>query len=251
VGDEFEHYCTELCDPTTGSPCPDPWYRCYDDPDIGDDDVCKRNYTPCNREADCGSGESCTVQLADSGTDLVTECRPELGTGTLSTTCTTDTDCTNDLCHRATFCTEICATSADCGSGFECIVSGYSKSGVTGAVNICMYACGDDTDCVVGTLTACQPGATPTTSGGYTGEGYCSTLSSGTDVRATGGDCDHSASPPITCDHRICNDGGTGVCTEVCDDDGDCGITDWTCVDSTVTFGGSIGSVPMRVCDPP
>jgi hypothetical protein len=127
----------------------------------------------------------------------------------------------------------------------------HRESGVSGTVPMCMYPCGDDTDCTVGTLTACQPGAERLGTGSYEGEGYCSILYTGTGRVTTGEDCDHYSSPPIFCDHAICNDSGTGVCTEVCDDDGDCGITDWTCIDSSVTFGSPVGSVPIRICDPP
>ncbi len=250
VGDDFEHYCTELCDPSAPDPpCTSPGYRCYDDPDPLEDDVCKRNYPSCTRESDCGSGETCTVQLTDSGTNLVTECRPELGGGTLSDTCATDGDCTNDICYRGTFCTEVCNSTSDCGTGFACVMINHLEGGVREYIPQCMRPCGDDTDCTVGTLTACQPGAESPSP--FAGIGFCTILYTGTDRVATGEDCDHYGSPPIWCEHAICSDSGSGVCTEVCIDDGDCTLSGWTCVDSSVTFGAPIGSVAMRVCDPP
>jgi hypothetical protein len=252
VGDDFERYCSELCDPSAPDPpCTSPGYRCYDDPDPTADDYCKRNYASCDHEAACPGGESCAVVVADDGLTLVTECRPDLGTGVLDDSCTTDDDCTTGECHRDTFCTEVCRTSSDCGSGHECIMVSLRAPSDWQFVPLCMYACGDDTDCTVGTLTACQPGATPTGGGAYAGEGYCSVLYTGTGRVATGEDCDHYASPPIFCDHAICSDSGTGVCTEVCDDTSDCGLSGWTCISSSVTFGAPIGSVSMRVCDPP
>jgi hypothetical protein len=192
------------------------------------------------------------VIVADDDATLVTECRPDLGSGTLSTTCSVDDDCTNQLCYRDTFCTEVCSVTSDCsGSGWECIMVSHYEGGVRQYIPMCMYACGDDTDCTVGSLDACQPGGSPTGTGGYVGEGYCSVLYTGTDRLPTGGDCDHTSTPPVYCEHTICTDSGTGVCTEVCDDDGDCALTGWTCVTSTVTFGAPIGSVSMDVCDPP
>ncbi len=248
VGDQFDMYCTEECNPAAPDPpCTSPEYRCYDDPGMGETDHCRRNYDACTKESDCGLGETCTVVPTDDGLALGTECRPALNMRDLDQDCGAGMQCGNDICVQSTFCSEICHESSDCGATtiWACVWTWRTVDGATGYIPECQHRCGDDTDCTRNvTIGACQPGATSPAP--YQGTGYCSSLGSG---QPTGGDCDHTAVPPVVCDHRICNDGGTGVCTEPCDDSGDCTISGWTCLDSSVTFDGFIGTVPMRVCD--
>ncbi len=249
-GDAFEHYCSEACDPSTPDPpCTAPDYRCYDDLDGTPDGTCLRNYDPCDWDGACGLGEVCTVQATDDGTSLVTECRPALNTNDLGDVCGAGLSCGNDICYMSTFCSEVCRSAADCGAGWECVMIAHRIGTASEYIPQCMEPCGDDADCTVGTLTACQPGARAPAP--YLGTGYCSILYTGTDRLPTGGDCDHTAVPPRFCEHAICSDSGTGVCTEVCIDSGDCQLSGWTCVNTTVTFAAPIGSVAMRVCDPP
>ncbi len=246
TGDAFEMYCTRPCAMAGMDPgdCPS-GYRCWDDPSTGGTDLCRRDYAPCERDADCAPGEVCAPTCDDLGTGVVTECRPAIaGGGDAPAACTRHDDCASDSCFRTHICTEVCGSDADCAPGYRCVLLQYPGCGGGGYVPRCLDACDCDTECPSGQL--CQPFVhqviAPDTA---TTVGACD-IAYG--PLAPGADCDNSMG--MFCAHAICSAGGTGSCTQVCSAMCGCPSGIGPCGASTVTFP-NLGSYPAMTCAAP
>lgn len=79
---------------------------------------------PCDNDDDCGSGQSCNASgqcVANDGGEIIS---PD------GEACDVNTDCQSRLCVEAdgkSFCTRVCASNADCVSGFACRQRGNER----------------------------------------------------------------------------------------------------------------------------
>ncbi len=117
--------------------------RCTGDFECGDGFVCatgecraveSAENDPCTRERDCGPGQRCLLDDADTDLDgrLAATCQSETGGAAPGATCAQDLDCRSEVCVLSR-CSELCAVDADCGPGLNCaeiprvIVSGAPR----------------------------------------------------------------------------------------------------------------------------
>jgi hypothetical protein len=73
---------------------------------------------PCNRDALCGSGQTCTLNPSED--KIQPACIAQRGGGAPGSACTQDGQCDRGSCQLGV-CVELCATTQDChGSGMTC-----------------------------------------------------------------------------------------------------------------------------------
>ncbi|MBW1870852.1 MAG: hypothetical protein JRJ19_02245 [Deltaproteobacteria bacterium] len=203
VGDQFERYCTEECDPAAD---PSTWpadYRCYVGPNL---DYYLRDYLECDNNLGCAPDDVCTVQDADDQLSKVTECRPPLDSGGDPGDDCETAPCANGICSwHADLCSEVCSAIGDCLNQYllhdtTCILSGYW---------VTPGDCGRDEQCP----------------GGY----VCQDSICLCPVCSDDGECDpgYSCRPPeVTPPDNVCQPlpfyDYLGTCSIACDGDPDC-----------------------------
>lgn len=98
----------------------------------------------CQKQADCGSGQSCVPLVADAGAaQLGTFCvpsQPAPASVPPGGTCTRDSDCTTYRCLQGAtrrYCFFACQNDTDCGLPVTCRPSNITISGIQGTVRAC------------------------------------------------------------------------------------------------------------------
>ena len=115
---------------------------------------------PCERDADCLSGELCGLELNPWGTGLEGRCTASGPGGGPGTDCSQGYECANYFCTTEYFCTTLCVTDADCPQDYACFdvtvedwmggfhtVPGCVETGTVGLGNPCPHG---DIDCQPG-----------------------------------------------------------------------------------------------------
>jgi hypothetical protein len=199
--------------------------------------VCvRRPETECASNADCTSPEQCVA--TKTATEVIFTCgAPNSGGAMVGESCSTDADCTQNLCQGGT-CSAPCAADGDCSAadGYSCEIESVDLgSGNSENAQVCTSprACTSRDDCSIGEV--CQIDRA-------TGEGTCG------EPNAGGGALGDQCSDDISCAANLCNEERFGdVCTEACVDDGDCPKAGYECGTATID-DGSGGTTDVNVC---
>lgn len=106
--------------------------RCRAHADCGDGYLCEAGECsqvvsdigdPCQRELDCGPGQTCSLDTMDLDDDgmLAATCQGDQIGAPTGATCVTEGDCRNGTCSLGR-CTEVCAADGDCPAGLACVL---------------------------------------------------------------------------------------------------------------------------------
>ncbi len=192
--------------------------------------------TQCTSDADCTSPERC---LAVKGSDSVTfECgTPNSGGGDVGATCSTDSDCAQNLCQNGV-CSAPCAANGDCaaGDGFSCEISQVDLgNGNTDNAQVCTppTPCTNKDDCRLGEVCRVDRA---------TGDMTCGAPNTG------GGSLGDVCTGDQACAANLCNSDRFGdVCSVPCADNSDCPTPGYECGTATVDNGNG-GTNDVSVC---
>lgn len=108
------------------SPACDSHAECGDGFVCGGDGQCSQVVSSigdaCEREIDCGPGQSCVLDLFDADSDgqLAASCQSANPGAVTGSPCTTDGDCRNGTCSLGK-CTDLCVGDADCPGELACV----------------------------------------------------------------------------------------------------------------------------------
>lgn len=246
-------------------------------PNSGDFDICVTlPVTQCTSTDDCTDGVRVCGDVqgnAMSGLDEAFCNFPNVGAQQLGTACTVSTDCRETIClnNISSECSVVCDKDTDCAAGGACTTFGN--------LNFCNTACSDNTDCgapnrycainsdvltdsvdqiCVNPIGASDIG-TVCTSGSECLTGLClRTVTYNNTSCNVDNDC--AAFPNHTCECPInqpnCTTGRECAttnrrCTNLCDDDGDCGNGLTDCSPNIFVGTPSGGTQNISACSQP
>jgi hypothetical protein len=190
----------------------------------------------CLSDADCAGGQRCVAQK--TATDLIFTCGSgNSGGGETGATCTTDTDCAQNLCDSGT-CVGPCQSTGDCSAAdnFACETRNVDLgNGNSDSASICTppTPCAEDDDCRVGEVCYVN-------SNGGVVDTFCREPNNG------GGELGQVCTDDTACANNLCGDTRfRDVCLVPCADTSDCTENGFVC--GTVDVDGT--SVSACVAD--
>ncbi len=175
---------------------------------------------PCTTDAQCPGGSSCQITLNEAGTALELRCLPLAGANGNGYPCTDSSQCRSGLCLQG-FCSNPCASSADCTQAGACLPQTLQIGSASGSFQVCVVApCSSSSQCETGEVCSDIVSTTNTI------DAFCQ------QKQATGGALGSACQGAADCLSQLCPT-WVQVCTEVCAGDVDCAASPGAvCVDS-------------------
>lgn len=188
---------------------------------------------PCTTDAQCPGGTSCQIALNEAGTALELRCLPLAGANGNGYPCTDSSQCRSALCLLG-FCSNSCASSADCTQAGACLPQTIQIGSASGSFQVCVVApCSSSSQCETGEVCSDIVSTTNTI------DAFCQ------QKQATGGALGSACQGAADCLSQLCPT-WVQVCTEVCAGDVDCAASPGSvCVDSY-----RAGSEYVQTCVP-
>jgi len=208
-------YCSQNCIPGEAD-CPDR-FECRASPLEPEINLCQPSLIggECQNDSGCSDGKICTLGPANDST----VCADSISEGALpGEICGQDLPCANSLCLSSGICSAICDNSADCPEDLKCeYIEVYGPTGSRAFASMCSGDAGSQAECKVD--SDCQA---PEVCGlllnqrGSGLDGRCrppGNPSGPGEACSSGADCVNGFCPL------------TGICTNLCLSDSDCGET--------------------------
>ncbi len=200
--------------------------------------VCKpKPPEQCLSNSQCSSPERCVATRGQSAIEFTCG-MPNANGGNTGATCTTDSDCIQNLCLGGV-CAPPCQGNGDCAAATDFTCEGQDVMLAAGTDNV--NVCTPPVDCT--STTQCKINETCYVRRTTAFDTICRAPNIG------GGSLGQVCSTDSECASNLCYDGRFGkVCSQPCDTASQCNVAGYTC--ATVDVAGAGAPVSAQICAP-